>query len=67
MIDPRFIPTATDDELAQASATLDLLIKAHYTRLGDITKKLSPMPTINPATLELKLAIDTEIANRIPK
>jgi len=64
MLDPKFIPIATDAELAQSSAALDKLVKSHYARLGALTKKLSPMPTINPATLELKSAIDKEIKDR---
>lgn len=64
MFDPKFIPIASDDELSQASRSLDLLIKNHYARLSELTKKLSPMPTINPATLELKSKIDSEIESR---
>jgi len=64
MLDPKFLGVSPDADLEQSSAALDLLIKAHYTRLGAMTKKLSPMPTINKATLELKSAIDKEIKDR---
>ncbi len=65
MIGAQFITSASDQELAKISGSIDAIIKAHYMKLQHPKfKKLSPMPTINPALLKLKSLLNAEMENR---
>lgn len=71
MIDPKFIPIETTESLIKISFALNASIDAYYAKINSPEmqdkikkRKINPIPSINPFTLELQKSINDEILNR---